>query len=165
MEKHFTVTAYIIHEQKVLLLYHPKFTKWLPPGGHLEANETPIEGVRREVEEETGLQIAFITDEHIWHAHANASSFERPYLCLLENVPAHKDKPAHQHIDLIYLARPIGGRELSEQERDYPLRWFSLDEVQKLTPDQEIFAETQKTIQHILTHQNDEAELLPMRED
>ncbi|SRR3989339_824416 len=145
MEKHFTATAYILFSDKVLLLFHPKLQKWLPPGGHLEENETPPEGAKREVLEETGLEIDWVMQENLWIERWNAKSIERPYLCLLENIPAHGNKPEHQHIDFIYLAKPIGGKLIE----DPLLRWFSLQEVLDLKSDKEIFLETQETISHI----------------
>jgi 8-oxo-dGTP pyrophosphatase MutT (NUDIX family) len=144
MEKHFTATAYIIDQGKILLLMHPKLKKWLPPGGHIELNETPPECAKREALEETGLEIELIEQENLWLNFWNASSIERPYLCLLENIPAHGDKPAHQHIDMIYLAKPLRGTLLEG------IRWFSLEEVEKMTDEEEIFAETKTTIRHIL---------------
>jgi 8-oxo-dGTP pyrophosphatase MutT (NUDIX family) len=144
IEKHFTATAYIVDQGKVLLLMHPKLKKWLPPGGHIEANETPPECAKREAYEETGLEIDFILQENLWLEFWNASSIHRPYLCLLENIPAHGDKPPHQHIDMIFLARPVGGTA-------HPgTRWFTLEEVERMVDDGEIFGETKKTIRHIL---------------
>ncbi len=145
IEKHFTATAYIIDQGKVLLLMHPKLKKWLPPGGHVELNETPPDCAKREAQEETGLEIELIQQENLWLNFWNASSIERPYLCLLENIPAHGDKPAHQHIDMIYLAKPLRGTLLEG------VRWFTLDEVEQLTDEEEIFAETKTTIRHLLT--------------
>ncbi len=147
MEKHFTATAYIISGDQILLLFHPKLNKWLPPGGHLEENETPSEGARREVLEETGLEVEWILQENLWIDRWNAKSIERPYLCLLENIPAHGSKPEHQHIDFIYLSKPTGGTLI----RDPLIRWFSLEEVLALKPDEEIFIETQETISHLYT--------------
>ena len=148
--KHFTVTAYILENKKTLLIYHKKLEKWLPPGGHLEENETPPEGARREVHEETGLEVEFIKQENIWLDYWNAKSFERPYLCLLENIPAHGSQPAHQHIDLIYLARPIGGMLREDFQKQGLLRWWTLEEVRQLKKDVEIFGETLKTLEHLL---------------
>jgi 8-oxo-dGTP pyrophosphatase MutT (NUDIX family) len=51
MERHFTTSVYILHEGKVLLLFHPKLQKWLPPGGHIEKDESPPEAAKREVME------------------------------------------------------------------------------------------------------------------
>lgn len=53
----FTVATFVIHEGKVLLLWHKKLRKWLPPGGHIEPNELPDEAAVREVREEVGLDI------------------------------------------------------------------------------------------------------------
>ena len=145
MKRHFTATTYIISSNKILLLFHPKIKKWLPPGGHLEANETPPEGAKREVLEETGLEIQWILQENLWIDRWNAKSIERPYLCLLENIPAHGNTPEHQHIDFIYVAKPIGGTLIQTHE----IRWFNLEEVLALTSDLEIFLETQKTISHL----------------
>lgn len=143
MEKHFTATAYIIEKARVILIPHPKLGKWLPPGGHVELNETPVECALREALEETGLEIEIIPQENIWIDEWNAKSFERPYLCLLENIPAFGTKKAHQHIDFIYLAKPIGGSLLHEAQ------WFSLAEVEAMSHDQ-MFDETKKTIRHLL---------------
>lgn len=145
MEKHFTATAYIVQDGKVLLIPHPKLKKWLPPGGHLEPNETPPECACREAKEESGLTIQIISQENLWVEFWNATSIERPYLCLLENIPEHNGKPAHQHIDFIYLAKPISGALLEEA------KWFSLEDIELLVDDDAIFAETKKTIRHILT--------------
>ncbi len=143
VERHFTATAYVIHEARVLLIPHPKLGKWLPPGGHVELNETPVECALREALEETGLEIEIIPQENIWIDEWNAKSFARPYLCLLENIPAHGIKAAHQHMDFIYLAKPVGGSLLPEA------KWFSLEEVEALSQD-EMFDETKKTIKHLL---------------
>lgn len=140
-------SVYLLHEGKTLLLKHPKLGKWLPPGGHVEENETPTCAARREVMEETGLELEFLQDEHVWIEQWNARSFERPWMCLLEEIPEHKGKPAHQHIDLIYVARPVGGVEARGAD---PMRWFSLEEVLELESDMEIFAETQEVLQKLL---------------
>ncbi|WP_420420934.1 NUDIX hydrolase [Simkania sp.] len=152
MQKHFVTSVYILQDNQVLLLMHPKLSKWLPPGGHVEENEAPVEAALREVEEETGLLVELISDEHVWIEKWNANSFHRPFLCLLEEIPPYKDQAAHQHIDLIYLARPLPNSQIRPTP-DHPLRWFTFEEVQALSSDEEIFAETQEVIQAIMEHQ------------
>ncbi len=133
------------------MLFHRKLKKWLPPGGHVDPNEIPSLAAIREVFEETGYQIELISDEHVWIQRWNAKSLPRPYLCLLEEIPAHGDHPAHQHVDLIYLGRLTGGDiNINRQEAD-SLAWFSLEEIETLKPDVEIFIETQQVIRKILT--------------
>ena len=151
MIRQFTATVYILQDDKVLLLMHPKLKKWIPPGGHVEKSELPSECAKREALEETGLLVELIKDENIWLERWNASSFERPWLCLLENIPAHGTHPAHQHMDFIYLGRPVGGAITEEHRAQNALRWFTLEEVLGLEPDQEIFQETQQTLQKIFS--------------
>lgn len=129
IHRQFTATVFVFHDKKVLLHYHAKLRKWLPPGGHIEPNETPPEAARREVLEETGLEIVFIDQEIL----KIPISFERPFICLLEDVPAHKDTPAHQHMDFIYLAKPVHGHMPYEG-----FHWFSKNQLKDL----ELFADT-----------------------
>lgn len=146
MEREFTSTVYILENHQVLLIFHKKLGKWLPPGGHMEANEIPPETARREVMEEAGLDIEFIRQENVWVDRWNAKSFERPYLCLLEEIPEYRDRPAHQHVDFVYLGRPVGGVKSEEA------RWFTLAEIETMESDVDIFEETKQTIRHLLTN-------------
>ena len=151
MERHFTASVYVIHQSNVLLLFHPKLNKWLPPGGHLENHETPPEAARREVLEETGLDIEFLQDHSLDVDYPNAKSIERPFLCLLEEIPPYKDTPSHQHIDFIYLATPKQKRPTLKDSKD-PLLWFSFSAIDQMEGEQEIFQETKDVIKAIFNH-------------
>ncbi|NGX43471.1 MAG: RNA pyrophosphohydrolase [Chlamydiae bacterium] len=150
MERQFTTGVYVIDHDRVLLIYHRKIQKWLPPGGHIDPNETPPEAAKREVFEETGLEVELIHNENIWIERWNATSFERPYMCLLEEIPEHNGHPAHQHIDFIYLSQPINGTLKENPEETAGIRWFTLEEVEQLEPDVDIFLETVLTIRGFL---------------
>lgn len=142
MNRQFTSTCVVIDEDRFLMIYHPKHKKWNPPGGHLEADETPPEGARREIREETGLEIEFLLQENVWVNDKDAVSIERPFACFLENIPEHNGQAGHQHIDLIFVAKPIGG-ELTDG------RWFTLQEIEELVPGEEIFLNTQELLRKI----------------
>ncbi len=149
MMKQFVATAYILDKERVLLIFHKKLQKWLPPGGHVEPNELPHETAIREAKEETGIDIELISQENILIDRWNAKSIPRPYLCLLEEIPAHGNQPQHQHIDMIFVARPIGGKLLQNAHESDGLHWFSYQEMMELKGDEMIFEETKETITHL----------------
>lgn len=154
MKKEFTASVYILEEQKVLLIFHRKLGKWLPPGGHVEEDETPPQAARREALEETGWEVEFILQENTWVNCWNASSFERPYLCLLEEIPPYKDHPAHQHMDFVYVAKPVRFNPIESPQEQ--MQWFTWEELQTLEPDVLIFKETLQVLRHLFVHLNTE---------
>lgn len=150
MKRQFCATVYIIEENKVLLIFHRKLQKWLPPGGHIDENETPPEAAKREVLEETGLEIEFLTQENVWINDSNAESFERPFMCLLEHIPHYKDEPSHQHMDFIYVARPLKGELIYNSNETEAIRWFTYEEIMQMELGTYMFAETLESIKKII---------------
>jgi len=72
-------------EGSVLLVDHRKAGLWLPTGGHVEPGEHPVATVRREVQEELGIEAAF-----------SPVTGERPvFLTVTETAPS-----ADQHADV-----------------------------------------------------------------
>jgi 8-oxo-dGTP pyrophosphatase MutT (NUDIX family) len=58
----YTVIGLVFNENKqILLIKHKKQGKWLPPGGHVEENESPCAAVAREVLEETGVPVQVVS--------------------------------------------------------------------------------------------------------
>lgn len=160
MKRHFTATVYVLGEGKVLLILHKKLNKWLPPGGHLDPNETPSDAAKREVLEETGYKVELISQENIWYNSWNAASFPRPYLCLLEEIPAFGNEPAHQHMDMVYVGRVVGGEPLPSLGEIDALKWFSMEDLHQLKPDEEIFLDTLEVALHLLSSRQEATEPL-----
>lgn len=128
--KHFTVSALIIHNNKVLLIYHKKFGIWLYPGGHVEENENPDETLIREVKEETGLDVEIVSnkDNSLADKKNDVSSLYIPFAILCELVGD------HYHNDLIYICR-IKDREIKlkhNSEESDNIGFFSYDEAMDL---------------------------------
>ena len=124
MERHFTATTFVLHpkENKVLLHWHKKVKTWLPPGGHIEKNETPIEAALRETFEETGLNVEFL-DYDLERKNRNFDNVEEitpPYTILLEKINDPKNGE-HIHIDMIYFSKALNTQNLK-------FGWFWADE-------------------------------------
>jgi ADP-ribose pyrophosphatase YjhB (NUDIX family) len=126
LKKHFTASAVIINEGKILLVYHKKLDVWLYPGGHVEENETPDEAVVREVMEETGLAVEIIgeKDNNLADTSADVSVLHQPYVLLCELVGN------HYHNDMVYLCKIKGGAELKHDPRESEaIKFFCLSEL------------------------------------
>jgi 8-oxo-dGTP pyrophosphatase MutT (NUDIX family) len=136
--RHFTVAVFVVHEGRVLLHYHRKLGKWLPPGGHIEANELPDEAATREVLEETGIRARLIG--------ARGLPIDDPrQLVIPAGVQVERIYPGHEHIDLVYFAQPdpddITAAEvdprLAESDR---VGWYAADALPELGANDEIQA-------------------------
>jgi ADP-ribose pyrophosphatase YjhB (NUDIX family) len=118
----FTATTFVVHQNQTLLLWHNKVQAWLPPGGHLNPNELPEEAAVREVLEETGLEVELLGEHHVW---GEVRVLRTPVCILLEDI-----SPGHQHIDMIYFARPIGGKLQINTRESAGFRWYGARELE-----------------------------------
>ncbi len=130
MKKHFTATAFVVRGDATLLHWHKRLQQWMPPGGHIEEDEDPVEAVLREVREETGL-VCEIAQASTAHPFDYPPQLPTPYTILLEDIPGPGEP--HQHIDLIYFVRPL--ENASHDRVDDPtLRWVSAAELREDGP-------------------------------
>jgi 8-oxo-dGTP pyrophosphatase MutT (NUDIX family) len=129
-ERHHTATAYVVSGAHTLLLWHRKLRMWLPPGGHLEPNEDPVQGALREAREESGLEVEVIPPPGLLVIEASAPGvLPPPAVILIEDI-VRDDQPFHQHIDHVYFTRALG-----PVDRDAPIphgahRWATATELE-----------------------------------
>jgi 8-oxo-dGTP pyrophosphatase MutT (NUDIX family) len=118
---HFTVAVFVVHRGRVLLHRHRKLGTWLPPGGHIEEDELPDDAAVREVWEETGIRVELVGERR--EDIADPVQLHRPAGVQLENIG-----PGHQHIDLIYFAKPVGTAEIRDEFADDQVGWYGTDD-------------------------------------
>lgn len=123
----FTVATFVVHEQRVLLLWHRKLQMWLPPGGHIDPGELPDTAAVREVQEESGISCELVGERPL--AVDYPLQLVRPAGIQLETISS---EPRHEHIDLIYFARvrPGTGTALCRNDESERIGWFTLSEMQ-----------------------------------
>jgi 8-oxo-dGTP diphosphatase len=93
--------------------WEPYAGTWDLPGGFLGEDEHPLDGLRRELSEETGLEV----EPGDW-----LGAFLVPY----------GDEPdARTVLNLVWFARVVGGEELAGDDVS-ELRWFGRDELPPL---------------------------------
>jgi 8-oxo-dGTP diphosphatase len=106
-QKKFTASVGAIitnSDEKVLLLEHilRPASGWGIPGGFLNQNEQPEQAVRRELREETGLE--------------------------LENVQMLRVRTTNRHIEFLFRATSNGTAEVKSREIK-SLGWFAVDKM------------------------------------
>ena len=129
--RHFTVAVFVVWEGKVLLHRHRKLGMWLPPGGHIEENELPDEAAVREVLEETGLGVRLVGERR--EDIADPVQLYRPAGVQLENIG-----PGHQHIDLIYFARPSGSTRIRDDFSEDKVGWYGPEDWDEMRLNDEV---------------------------
>ena len=133
MEKHFAVSGFVMNQShtKLLMVYHKKMGVWVIPGGHLEENEYPFEGAKREVLEETGVEAKILDYSEVQTPESKEEKqIPNAYITLSESIPAKGDKDAHIHMDLIYLAEADENANILPQEDEVSdAKWMTFEEV------------------------------------
>jgi 8-oxo-dGTP pyrophosphatase MutT (NUDIX family) len=120
-ERHHTATAYVVHAQRTLLLWHQGLGMWLPPGGHCEPNEDPVQAAIREALEETAIRVEVIPPLDLLVCEG-PKVLPPPAVILIEDI-VRPDQPFHQHIDHVYFTRALGRLDLDRRPPDIPLVW------------------------------------------
>jgi 8-oxo-dGTP pyrophosphatase MutT (NUDIX family) len=127
-----------VYEGQVLLHYHRKLGKWLPPGGHIEDSELPDDAARREVLEETGIRVRLVG------GHGLPVATPRQ-LVVPAGIQVEDIYPGHQHIDLVYFGVPEPyDRHASEVDprlaESDQVGWHAPEAVRRLGANEEIEA-------------------------
>lgn len=112
---------------EILLMERSDGSGWCLPCGFVEPNETPVEAVTREVQEETGLEITV-----------------KQLVGVFTRKPSAKNGP-HTTIGIVHLCEIIGG-ELKLSHEGSALRYWPIEDVQNWHPSHEKYARAAYTM-------------------
>ncbi|MDG4814247.1 NUDIX domain-containing protein [Micromonospora sp. WMMD956] len=140
----FSVSAIILRANQVLLVNHRRLGKWIYPGGHLENDEDPVDGLRREIREELGIEIDLLRQPLIQHE--SVKVLPAPFLMLAFN--AGLPPQTRRQVDMVYICRPVGGTPVIEPGELSEYAWVPVDEVATLDVPPELPAVIQAAASH-----------------
>jgi 8-oxo-dGTP diphosphatase len=112
----FTIGVFAIirdDEDRVLLCHRRDLDLWNLPGGGLESTESPWDGVRREVMEETGLDVEVTALSGVY------------------------SKPEKDEVVFAFICTPRSGQITLSEEAD-EIRYFRIDEIPSNTSPKQV---------------------------
>jgi len=124
----FTVAIFVVHDGKVLVIHHRKLDQWLPLGGHIELDEDPEQAALREAKEESGLDVELLGERPPTTGPGTRALIAPRFLDI------HRITDTHEHIGMIYWARPRNGNLALATGEHHDIRWCSNEELDKLQP-------------------------------
>jgi 8-oxo-dGTP pyrophosphatase MutT (NUDIX family) len=127
MVRHYTVSGIVLHDDRVLLIEHRKSGTALPPGGHINPGEDPIQALRREVREEVGIDVEVLAEQRF--SHPGVGVVAPPFAILVIDGVLDPVVGTHAHIDLVYVRRPVTHDVTVQPAEVGGFRWVPLAEV------------------------------------
>ena len=124
----FTVAIFVVYDGKVLLIHHRNLNKWLPVGGHVELDEDPETAALREAKEESGLDVELLGERPPITEPGTRALIAPRYLDI------HRITDTHQHIGMMYWARPKHGTLTLSASEHHDIRWCSAADLDDLQP-------------------------------
>lgn len=124
----FTVAIFVVANGQVLMVHHRRLGKWLPLGGHIELDEDPEMAALREAKEESGLDVELIGERPPTTGPGTRALIAPRFLDI------HRITDTHEHIGMIYWARPKGGEVTLAASEHLDIRWCSPADLDALRP-------------------------------
>src|SRR3977135_3675997 len=124
----FTVAIFVVHDSKILVIHHRKLAKWLPLGGHIELHADPEVAPLREAGEKSGLEVELLGQRPPTTGPATRALIAPRFLDI------HRISETHEHIGMIYWARPKNGSLTLAAAEHHDIRWCLAEDLEKLQP-------------------------------
>lgn len=136
----FTVSGYLVYNDKTLLIKHKKLPIWTPPSGHVEVNQTILDALYAEIWEEAGIERTHV---HLIKTQAHSPELVRPEgsyaMPLPFDIEVHPIDDTHSHINLSYVLISDTNNVEPGPGESNTFKWFSIDELR-------VFSDTNSSI-------------------
>jgi 8-oxo-dGTP pyrophosphatase MutT (NUDIX family) len=141
---HITGAAWIVSadRRRCLLTHHRKLDRWLQLGGHADGQTQVEEVALREAREESGMSAFDFVP---------VAGALLPLDLDVHTIPARYDaagqliEDAHEHHDVRFLLVAHADQELAVSDESHEIRWFTNDEVLRLTDEESVLRMLYKT--------------------
>lgn len=129
-EYDFTVAGYIVHDDKTLLIKHKYLPIWTAPAGHIEVDQTPLEALYNEIQEEAGISKEHLT---LVETQPRSKLLKRPVDHVALPIPfdfeTHPIIDGHRHINISYVLTSSTNHVEPGPNESNTFKWFTLDEL------------------------------------
>lgn len=130
---HFTASAFILSPERdaLLLILHSKLSRWLQPGGHIDASDEDVLGAAlRETREETGI--------------VDVTTVLPGLLDVdVHDIPALRGEPPHAHFDVRFLLQATS-RSFRAASDAKAARWVPFDALSEELTDRSVMRAVEK---------------------
>jgi 8-oxo-dGTP pyrophosphatase MutT (NUDIX family) len=118
----FTISVFIVFNDKVLLVHHPRYDKWIPMGGHVELDEDPEQALFREIKEETGLDVKILATK------PDVDQNDTKFIFAPRYIDVHEANTPHKHIGMVYFGKSENDKYVLSDEHT-EINWLGLDDL------------------------------------
>lgn len=125
MKTDLTAAGYVFYNNRLLFIHHSKLDLWLPPGGHIDKDEIPDDAVKREIQEETRLNVIVLSALPLSISDKLIGVKRTAAIPFYANVHSVGD---HDHYGACYICESDTDKVIRNDEtKDH--KWMTLDEV------------------------------------
>ncbi|WP_366248925.1 NUDIX domain-containing protein [Terribacillus aidingensis] len=108
------VSAVICNDQQILLQQRSDNGKWSLPGGNVDIGESVLEAIKREVKEETGLEVIV---KRITGVYSNP-----------DHIIAYTDGEVRQQFSICFAAEAAVG-QLRKSDESFAIAWVQINKL------------------------------------